>query len=90
MPHLVDYGLTMKLSRSMKIRVAMLMLQAYNVFKNSPENKAIVIQCLTKIIQSIMADRAAEKAAAEKAAAEAAAAAGEAAADNADAAPTEA
>lgn len=90
MPHLVDYVLTMKLSRSMKIRVAMLMLQAYNVFKNSPENKAIVIQCLTKIIQSIMADRAAEKAAAEKAAAEAAAAAGEAAADNADAAPTEA
>ena len=89
MPHLVDYVLTMKLSRSMKIRVAMLMLQAYNVFKNSPENKAIVIQCLTKIIQSIMADRAAEKAAAEKAAAEAAAA-GEAAADNADAAPTEA
>ena len=90
MPHLVDYVLTMKLSRSMKIRVAMLMLQAYNVFKNSPENKAIVIQCLTKIIQSIMADRAAEKAAAEKAAAEAAAAAGEAAADNADAAPAEA
>ena len=75
LPHLVDYVLTMKISRGMKIRVAMLMLQAYNVFKNSPENKAIVIQCMSKIIQSIMADRAAEKAAAEKAAAEAAAAA---------------
>lgn len=73
LPHLVDYVLTMKISRGMKIRVAMLMLQAYNVFKNSPENKAIVIQCMSKIIQSIMADRAAEKAAAEKAAAEKAA-----------------
>ena len=59
MPHLVDYVLTMNLSRSMKIKVAMLMLQAYNVFKNSPENKAIVIQCLSKIIKSIMADQAA-------------------------------
>ena len=47
----------------------MLMLQAYNGFKNSPENKAIVIQCMSKIIQSIMADRAAEKAAAAEAAA---------------------
>lgn len=81
LPHLVDYVLTMKISRGMKIRVAMLMLQAYNVFKNSPENKAIVIQCMSKIIQSIMADRAAEKAAAEKAAAEKAAAEAAAAAD---------
>ena len=88
LPHLVDYVLTMKISRGMKIRVAMLMLQAYNVFKNSPENKAIVIQCMTKIIQSIMADRAAEKAAAEKAAAEAAAAE-KAAADKTEDAPAE-
>lgn len=93
LPHLVDYVLTMKISRGMKIRVAMLMLQAYNVFKNSPENKAIVIQCMTKIIQSIMADRAAEKAAAEKAAAEKAAAeaaaAEKAAADKTEDAPAE-
>lgn len=63
LPHLVDYVLTMKLSRGMKIRVAMLMLQAYSVFKNSPENKAIVIQCLTKVMKALMADQAAAKAA---------------------------
>ena len=63
LPHLVDYVLTMNLSRSMKIRVAMLMLQAYNVFKNSPENKAIVIQCLTKVMKVLMAEHAAAQAA---------------------------
>lgn len=63
LPHLVDYVLTMKLSRGMKTRVAMLMLQAYSVFKNSPENKAIVIQCLTKVMKALMADQAAAKAA---------------------------
>ena len=82
LPHLVDYVLTMNLSRSMKIRVAMLMLQAYSVFQNSPENKAIVIQCLTKIMRVLMADHAAAQAAkakAEKEAAEAQAAADKAA-----------
>ena len=63
LPHLVDYVLTMNISRSMKLRVAMLMLQAYNVFKNSPENKAIVIQCLTKVMKVLMAEHAAAQAA---------------------------
>lgn len=81
LPHLVDYVLTMKLSRGMKIRVAMLMLQAYNVFKNSPENKAIVIQCLKKIMQSLIADQMAAKAAQAQAQAQA----GQAAADTAEA-----
>lgn len=74
LPHLVDYVLTMKLSRGMKIKVAMLMLQAYSVFKNSPENKAIVIQCLTKVMKALMADQAAAKAAQEAAAKQQAAA----------------
>lgn len=89
LPHLVDFVLTMKLSRGMKIRVAMLMLQAYNVFKNSPENKAIVIQCLRKIMQSLIADQAAAKAAAAKAAAEQAAAEQAAASDDASEQPAE-
>lgn len=63
LPHLVDYVLTMNISRGMKLRVAMLMLQAYNVFKNSPENKAIVIQCLTKVMKALMAEQAAAQAA---------------------------
>lgn len=65
------------------------MLQAYNVFKNSPENKAIVIQCLRKIMQSLIADQAAAKAAAAKAAAEQAAAEQAAASDDASEQPAE-
>lgn len=84
LPHLVDYVLTMNISRSMKLRVAMLMLQAYNVFKNSPENKAIVIQCLTKVMKVLMAEHAAAQAARAAAAQqEAAQAAADTAADTA-------
>lgn len=56
LPHLVDYVLTMNVSKSTKIKVAQLMFQAYAVFKNSPENKAIVMQCLGKIMNSISAE----------------------------------
>lgn len=56
LPHLVDYVLTMNVSKSTKIRVAQLMFQAYAVFKNSPENKAIVMQCIGKIMNSISAE----------------------------------
>ncbi len=56
LPHLVDYVLTMNVSKSTKIKVAQLMFQAYAVFKNSPENKAIVMQCIGKIMNSISAE----------------------------------
>lgn len=56
LPHLVDYVLSMEVSKSTKIKVAQLMFQAYAVFKKSPENKAIVMQCIGKIMNSISAD----------------------------------
>lgn len=56
LPHLVDYVLSLNVSKSTKIKVAQLMFQAYAVFKNSPENKAIVIQCISKIMTSLAAD----------------------------------
>lgn len=75
LPQLLDYVLSMKqLTRSLKLRVALLMIQAYNVFKNSPENKAIVLQCLKKVMKSLMAEQAAMQAARAKAEQEAAAA----------------
>lgn len=57
LPHLVDYALTLNMSRGNKIKMAQLMFQAYAVFKNSPENKPIVINCLAKIMKSLMEDR---------------------------------
>lgn len=56
LPHLVDYVLSMEVSKSTKIKVAQLMFQAYAVFKKSPENKAIVMQCIGKIMNSLSAD----------------------------------
>ena len=57
LPHLMDYALTLNMSRGNKIKMAQLMFQAYAVFKNSPENKPIVINCLAKIMKSLMEDR---------------------------------
>ncbi len=57
LPHLVDYVLTQDLSRAMRMKVAGLMVQAYAVFKNSPENKTIVVNCLAKIMKSLIEDK---------------------------------
>jgi hypothetical protein len=57
LPHLMDYALTLNMSRGNKIKMAQLMFQAFAVFKNSPENKPIVINCLAKIMKSLMEDR---------------------------------
>lgn len=57
LPHLVDYALTLNMSRGNKIKMAQLMFQAYAVFKDSPENKPIVINCLAKVMKSLMEDR---------------------------------
>ena len=57
LPHLVDYALTLNMSRGNKIKMAQLMFQAYAVFKNSPENKPLVINCLAKVMKSLMEDR---------------------------------
>ena len=57
LPHLVDYALTLNMSRGNKIKMAQLMFQAYAVFKDSPENKPIVLNCLAKVMKSLMEDR---------------------------------
>lgn len=54
LPHLVDYIVAdSKTTKATKVKMAQLMLQAYTVFKKSPENKVIILQCLKKVMDSL-------------------------------------
>lgn len=56
LPNLVDYMLSQNMSKKMKINIATLLLTAYNKYKNIPEEKKIVIQCMTKVMRSLVQD----------------------------------
>ncbi len=53
LPNLIDYMLSMNLSRSMKINFAMTLLGKYNKFKDDPEEKKILVTCVKKIIADL-------------------------------------
>lgn len=53
LPHLLDYMLTLNISKSNKIKLATLLLSAYNFYKKDPANKEIVLQCLFKIMGNL-------------------------------------
>lgn len=53
LPSLIDYMLSMNLSRGVKINFAMTLLGQYNKRKDNPEDKAIIIECLKKIIADL-------------------------------------
>jgi len=54
LPNLVDYMLTLNLSKKMKMNIAMLLLNAYQKFKDIPEEKAIVIVCMKKMLAALI------------------------------------
>lgn len=54
LPNLVDYMLSLNMSKQMKMNVAMLLLAAYNKFKDIPEERKIIVKCMTKIMQALM------------------------------------
>lgn len=54
LPNLVDYMLSLNMSKQMKINVAMLLLSAYNKFKEIPEERKIIVNCMKKIMQSLI------------------------------------
>lgn len=56
LPNLVDYMLSQNMSKKMKINIATLLLTAYNKYKNVPEEKKIVIQCMSKVMSSLLQD----------------------------------
>ncbi len=54
LPNLVDYMLAQNMSKQMKINIATLLLSAYNKYKDIPEEKKIVIQCMIKVMRSLV------------------------------------
>lgn len=58
LPNLIDYMLSLNMSRSMKLNFAITLLGTYNRFKDKPEEKAILIDCLKKIITDLTGTQA--------------------------------
>ena len=54
LPNLVDYMLSLNMSKQMKMNVAMLLLGAYKKFKDIPEERKIVVKCMANIMQSLI------------------------------------
>lgn len=54
LPNLIDYMLEQNISKKMKINVATLLLSAYEKYKDIPVERHIVVQCMTKVVHSIM------------------------------------
>ena len=54
LPNLVDYMLSLNMSKQMKMNIAMLLLSAYNKFKEIPEERKIIVNCMKKIMQSLI------------------------------------
>lgn len=56
LPNLVDYMLSQNMSKKMKINIATLLLSAYAKYKDIPAEKKIVVQCMAKVMRSLMQD----------------------------------
>lgn len=54
LPNLVDYMLSQNMSKQMKINIATLLLSAYNKYKDIPAEKKIVVQCMAKVMKSLI------------------------------------
>ncbi len=54
LPNLVDYMLSQNMSKQMKMNIATLLLSTYNKYKDVPAEKKIVIQCMAKVMRSLM------------------------------------
>lgn len=54
LPNLVDYMLSQNMSKQMKMNIATLLLSTYNKYKDVPAEKKIVIQCMAKVMRSLI------------------------------------
>lgn len=54
LPNLIDYMLSLKMSKRMKMNIATLLLGAYAKFKDIPAEKEILIGCMKKLMFSLM------------------------------------
>ncbi|MDE5601198.1 MAG: hypothetical protein K2J16_01725, partial [Clostridia bacterium] len=54
LPNLVDYMISLNMSKRMKMNVCMLLLTAYHKYKHIPQEKAIVITCMRKMLTALL------------------------------------
>ncbi len=53
LPNLVDYMLSKNMPKSMKIQIATMLISTYNKFKDSKEDRKIVVSCLSKVMRDL-------------------------------------
>lgn len=57
LPNLVDYMLSLKMSKRMKINIATLLIGAYSKFKDIPEEKSIIVGCMKKVMFALVNEK---------------------------------
>ncbi len=55
--NLTDYMLAQNMSRKVKMQVATMLIGVYNKFKDNPDDKKIIIDCLKKVIFSLQEEQ---------------------------------
>lgn len=53
LPNLVDYMLSKNMPKAMKIQIATMLISTYNKFKDSKEDRKIVVSCLAKVMRDL-------------------------------------
>ncbi len=57
LPNLVNYMLTKNMPKSMKIQIASMLIATYNKFKDSKEDRKIVVSCLGKVMSDLQSTK---------------------------------
>ncbi len=56
LPNLVDYMLSKNMPKAMKIQIATMLISTYNKFKDSKEDRKIVVSCLSKVMRDLQSN----------------------------------
>lgn len=56
LPNLVDYMLSKNMPKTMKIQIATMLIGTYNKFKDSKEDRKIVVSCLSKVMRDLQSN----------------------------------
>ena len=56
LPNLVDYMMSKNMPKAMKIQIATMLIGTYNKFKDSKEDRKIVVSCLSKVMRDLQSN----------------------------------
>lgn len=57
LPNLIDYMLSKNMPKAMKIQIATMLITTYNKFKDSPQDRKIVVSCLSKVMRDLQSNK---------------------------------